>query len=248
MLAQPETHDLVYGPNGKDPQATPRRNTSVCFFDPTAKCLLEEAFTSAVAIFKNEHRDWVLSEILVIQAKAGLINNATETIRQIGDPRLIMVALRNIAKAQASTGRSAEPLSAAAIIPDSQKRLEALAAIAAIQADQNDMDGANATSLLLLSGLDHIDSPMKQVSLASKAVIVLAKAGKAVRAEKELSKIRANVNANMPPDLRHIAITLVQIGKPEQALALLNNMPDVSEHTSVLVSAATVQAIAGHAK
>jgi peptidoglycan hydrolase-like protein with peptidoglycan-binding domain len=253
LLAQPATRDLVSDPNDDDAQATPGRNTALCFLDLTAKCLLDEAFASAVAIFKTEHRDWVLGEILVIQAKAGLVAEATETIRQIGDPRLILVGLRDIAKAQASAGRSVKALSAAAIIPDSQKRLEALAAIAAIQADRDDMDGAAATSLMLLGGLDQIDDLLKRVSLASKAVIVLAKAGKAGRAAKELAEIRANVNADIPldqrsPALRHIASALAQTGKPEQALALLNDVPDVSEHTSVLVFAATAQAKAGDAQ
>jgi len=253
LLAQPATRDLISNPKEDDAQATPGRDTAPCFLDPTAKCLLDEAFASAVAIFKNELRDWVLGEILVIQAKAGLVADATKTIRQIGDPRLILVALRDIAKAQASAGRAVEALSAAAIIPDNQKRLEALAAIAAIQADRDDMDGAAATSLMLLGDLDQIDHPLKRVSLASAAVIVLARAGKAVQATKELTKIRANVKADFPvdqrsPALRHIASALAQIGKPEQALALLNDVPDVSEHTSVLVSAATAQAKAGHAQ
>jgi peptidoglycan hydrolase-like protein with peptidoglycan-binding domain len=253
LLTQPETRNLVSVSNDEGVQATPRRTTAPCFLNPTAKCLLDEAFASAAVIFKNKLRDWVLSEILVIQARAGFATDATETIRQIGDPRLIMVALRDIAKAQASAGRSIEALSAAAIIPDSQKRLEALAAIAAIQADQDDMDGATATTLTLLSGLDGIDDLLKQVSLTSRAVIVLAKTGKAVRAAKELAKIKANVNTDMPPDqrssaLRHIASALAEIGALEQALALLKDMPNGTEHTSVLVSAATVQANAGDVK
>jgi peptidoglycan hydrolase-like protein with peptidoglycan-binding domain len=253
LLTQPETRDLVLGRTEDNAQATSKSNPALCFLGPTAKCLLDEAFASAIKIFKKELRDWVLSEILVTQAKAGLVADATETIRQIDDPKLIMVALRNIAKARASAGRSLEAISAAAIIPDNQNRLEALAAIATIQADQDNMDGATATALMLLDGLDQIDNLLEQVSLASRAVIVLAKAGKAVRAAQELAEMKAYVNSDMPPDkrspaLRHIASALAEIGKPEQALGLLKDVPDVSEHTSVLVSAATVQANAGHAR
>ena len=250
LLTEPKIRDLVFGPIENASPAKKQRNTTMCFLIPTVKCLLDGAFSSANAIFKNERRDWVLSEILVIQAKAGLSNDASETIRQIVDPRLILVALRDIAMAKASAGKSSEALSAATIIPDNQKRLEALASIASIQAGHGDMDGAAATSIMLLSGLSKIDAPLKQVSLASKAVIILAKAGKTALAEKELAKIKVNVNAGMPseqrgPALRHIARILAETGKPEQALAFLKNVPDVSEHTSILVSAAIIFAETG---
>jgi hypothetical protein len=41
---------------------------------------------------------------------------------------------------------------------------------------------------------------------------------------------------------------LAKTGKPEQALELLKDVPDISEHTSILVSAATVLAKAGYAQ
>ena len=69
LLTQPEIRSLIFGPTEDSAKATPERNTAPCFLDPTAKCLLDEAFASAGAIFKNELCDWVLSEILVIQAK-----------------------------------------------------------------------------------------------------------------------------------------------------------------------------------
>jgi len=253
LLTEPKIRDLIFGAIENPSQAKNQPSTTMCFLHPTIKCLLDGASSSANAIFKNERRDWVLSEILVIQANAGLSTDASETIRQIVDPRLILVALRNIAMAKAAAGNSSEALSAATIIPDNQKRLEALASIASIQADQGDMDGAAATSLMLLGGLSKIDAPLKQVSLASKAVIILTKAGKTVLAEKELAKIKFNVNAGMPselrsPALRHIARILAETGKPDQALALLKDVPDVSEHTSILVSAAIIFAKTGNAQ
>jgi peptidoglycan hydrolase-like protein with peptidoglycan-binding domain len=253
LLTEPKIRDLVFGPIENTSQTKNQRSTARCFLDPTIKCLLDGAFASAIAISKNERRDWVLSEILVTQANAGLSNDASKTIRQIVDPRLILVALRDIATAKASAGKSSEALSAATIIPDNQKSIEAIASIASIQADQGDMDGAAATSFMLLSRLGQIDAPLKQVSLASKAVILLAKAGKTALAEKELAKIKVNVNADMSseqrrPAMRHIARILAETGKPEQALALLKDVPDVSEHTSILVSAATAFAEMGYAQ
>ena len=250
LLTHPKTRDLVFGSVSKDSQGTQENSTS-CFLSPTTKCLLDSAFASASVVFKDELRDWVLSEILVVQANAGLSTDASKTIRRIVDPRLILVALRDLAKAKASSGRSSEALNAASIIPDKQKRLEAMAAIASIQAERGDLDGAATTSLLLLSGLDQIDAPLKQISLASKAVIILSKAGKTARANRELAKIRVSVNAGMPPAqrspaLRHIANTLAKTGRPKKALALLKSVPNVVEHTSILASAATILAETGY--
>jgi hypothetical protein len=251
LLARPETRDLVSDPEHRQKRATPERDPSACFGDPTPKCLLDEASQSAIAIFKNELRDWALGEILVAEAKAGLVSEAMDTVRLIGDPRLVMVALRDIATAQASAGRPVEALAAADIIPDASKRLEALAAIATIQAKKDDLEGAQATAHLLLDGLAGIDDRLKQVSLATGVISILAQAGKTATAEKELAKIRVIAQAeedtaHRSAALRHLASALAESGKPEQALALLEELPDVSERTPVLVSAAAAQARAGH--
>ncbi len=250
LLSQLEIRNLIFSSANNDAHE-PKKNTAQCFINPTTKCLLDGASVSASNIFKNELRDWVLSEILVTQANAGLNAEASKTIRQIIDPRIILVALRDISKARALAGKSSEALNAASLIPDSKKRLEALVAIASIQAKQKDMDGAVTTSLLLLNELDQIDSPLKQVSLASEAVIVLSKSGEIARANEELAKIKIIINSNITleqrrPALRHIANILAKTGKPKKALALIMNEPDVAEHTSILVSTAKVLAKAGY--
>ena len=48
--------------------------------------------------------------------------------------------------------------------------------------------------------------------------------------------------------LRHVANAYAETGNPEQALSLLKDLPDLSEHIPVLVSAATAQARAGDAQ
>lgn len=251
LLARPETRDLVSDPEHRQKRARPERDASECFGNPTPKCLLDEASQSAIAIFKNELRDWALGEILVSEAKAGLVSEAMNTVRLIGDPRLVMVALRDIATAQASAGRPVEALAAADIIPDAAKRLEALAAIADIQAKKGDLEGALSTAQLLLDGLAEIDDSLKRVSLATGAISILAQAGKTAAAEKELAKIKVIAQAeentsHRSAALRHLASALAESGKPGQALALLKDLPDVSERTPVLVSAAAAQARAGH--
>ncbi len=141
LLGNPETRRLLQ----KDPDiaADPTRDPTPCYRDPTVSCLLGEASESAKAVFRNEMRDWVLGEILVVQARAGFTPDAMETARRIADPRLIMVALRDIAEARATAGRGSDALAAVEIIPDTVKQGEAIAAIAAIQARRNDPGGVS---------------------------------------------------------------------------------------------------------
>jgi len=252
LLANPETRDLVSDPEQPTIRAKADRDASGCMSNPTPECLLYEASQSAIAIFKTELRDWALGEILVAEAKAGLVNEAMNTVRMIGDPRLIMVALRDIATAQASAGRPVEALAAAEIIPDHLKRLEALAAIATIQASRGNFEGAATTAHLLLDGVEQINDRLKWYSLTTSAVTALARAGKTDIAEKELAKIRGAAEAeenatHRSAALRLLAGALAESGKPELALAILKDLPDVSERIPVLVSAATAQAKAGHA-
>lgn len=253
LLARPETRDLVSDQADRKKRADAERDPSGCFKEPTPKCLLDEASQSAIAIFKAELRDWALGEILVAEAKAGLVAEAMGTVRLIGDPRLIMVALRDIATALAAAGRPVEALAAADIIPDASKRLEALAAIAAIQVARGNQEGAATTARLLLDGLDQTEDRLKRFSLAASAVTVLAAAGKADIAEKELAKIRAAAESRenavqRSAALRHVASALAATGKPGRALAILKDLPDVSERIPVLVSAAAAQARAGDAE
>lgn len=253
LLARPETRDLISTPAQRNKPASAQRDPSECFEQPTPQCLLDEASQNAIAIFKSELRNWALGEILVAQAKAGLVSRAMDTVRLIGDPRLIMVALRDIATAQATAGRSVEALAAANIIPDATKRLEALAAIAAIEVRRGNMDGAVATAGQLLDGLAQIEDDLKRFSLAASALTTLARAGKGGRAQRELDTLNTAAH-NLKKSglrsaaLRHVANALAETGKPAQALVMLDDLPDVSEHTPVLVSAATAQARAGHAQ
>ena len=117
LMQSPETRRLLSGSRRKAGTADPTRDPAPCFRRPSPRCLLDEASESAKAIFKDELRFWALSELLVAEAKAGLIEAAMDTVRRIEDPRLMIVALRDIAEAQAGGGHPLEALAAAAIAP-----------------------------------------------------------------------------------------------------------------------------------
>ena len=254
LMQSPKTRDLLTETPKTNEAANAARDPAPCFAAPTPQCLLEEASQSARAISKDELRYWALSEILVAEAKAGLVERAMNTVRRIDDPRLMIVALRDIAEALARSGRPTEALSAAQIIPDTLKRAEALAAIAAIQAKKPPTNGAAAgareTVDLLFATVGELDDPLKRIALKSQGAITLYNIGDTAAARDILAqtKITADAMADRKARsiaLRHVASALADIAHPEQALEILKTLPDLSEHTPVLVSAAAALALAG---
>lgn len=250
LLSHPATRDLVTG----EPKETadPTRDAKPCFREPTARCLLREASESAKAVAKADLRDWALGEVLVSQAKAGLVAEAMDTVRRVSDPRLIMVALRDIAEAQAQAGRTPEAIAATDIIPDTLKRVEAYAAIADIQIRRGDAEGAKAIADRLSVLLDRVDDPLKRVQYRARLAVVLSQAGDAEASQAHLVEAEAIARSDdalkvRSAALRHVASALAELAKPDQALALLGQLPDAADRTSVLISAATAQVRAGDA-
>ncbi|NQV48648.1 MAG: peptidoglycan-binding protein [Rhodospirillaceae bacterium] len=244
LLSSPETKDLL---NGEDDRvANPSRDVASCFAIPSPECLLAEAVESAKAIGKEELRDWAFGEILVAQAKAGMVDEALASVRRMGDPRLILLALRDIAKSLADAGRPAEALAAVAIIPSLLKQAEALADIAAIQLKRGNAAGARIAAERLIDALGQVEDTLKPIELVTRAAVILYKAGDETAAMAELTRMEALANGN-PSAYRYIAGALAEMSKTEQALAMLEKVPEPSEHTAVLVMAATAQANAGNA-
>ncbi len=256
LMQSPETRRLLAKNHEPEQAADAARDAAPCFAAPTPRCLLEEASQSAQAIFKDELRYWALSEILVAEAKAGLVEKAMDTISHIDDPRLMIVALRDIALAQARSGRPVEALTAAEIIPEARNRAEALAAIAAIQAatpgSAGGRNGAAVTLELLFKTLPEIDDPLKRIAMQTRGAVTLYKTGDTAAAKKILAEARKTATGMADRKirsiaLRHVAGALADIARPAQALEILKSLPERSEHTPVLVSAAAAQAQAGRA-
>ncbi len=250
LLSHPATRDLVDVPNRE--RADPTRNPDACFDRPTVRCLLGEASESVKAVFRPELRDWALGEILVAEARAGLTDNAMQTVRRIRDPRLIMVALRDIAEAEAASGRGAGALAAAEIIPDRDKRAEALAAIADIQIARRETDAARATVAKLLDAVRQTKPVLHRVQLRSRAAVIIARYGDAEAAKREVSLAEteargASADTDRSTALRHVAAALADMARPTDAIAMLAEITSQSERTSVLVSTSEAQMRAGDA-
>jgi len=251
LLGRAETRNLIIGSVPKKAKtADPTRDPEPCFQTPTAVCLLAEASESAKAVHKPEMRDWVLGELLVAQTKAGLTRQAMATVSRIHDPRLIMVALRNIAEAQAQAGRERDAIAASEIIPDALKQAEALAAIALILTRRGDAIGAGNVTQRLIGVLDRVQSRFERISFYARAAVAMMQAGAAKASARNLALAKdiartLEDEAQKETGFRQIAVALAEMGRPDEALDLLEAEGGKTERTPVLVTTAITQAKAG---
>ena len=250
LLSRPETRDLVGAPERE--AADPTRDAGPCFRAPTVECLLGEAAESSKAIHSEDQRDWALGELLAAQAKAGLAAEARQTLRRLKDPRMVMTSLRDIAEAQAAAGRPDEAMAAAEIIPESLKKAEAYTALVEIAARRRHADDALATAQALDRELENVEAPLRRIGLHARAAAALAKVGRHGEADAHLDKARRLATDGAPAEeqgvaLRTIASALAEMGRPSDALALLERVTRDEDRMPVLVAAATAQAAAGDA-
>ncbi len=247
LLANPATRDLIADELAE--RSDPTRDVAPCLSRPTVKCLLAEAVESSKGVADKEMRDWSLGEILAVQARAGHARDARDTARRIRDPRLIMVALRDIAEAQAQGGFNDGALAAAEAIPDLLKRAEAFAAIADIHARLGRGANARAAAERLATEAKTMENPLHQVNFLSREAAVRARADDIEAADRILAE--AERLARAAPDsaaiaLRHVASALAELRRTNEALRLLKDIPDKSDHVPVLVTAVTQEALAGN--
>ena len=252
LMEREETRKLLKNESERE-VADPTRDASACFAAPSEHCLLTEAVESAKAIFKPELRDWAYGEILVSQAKAGLIDEAISTVRRIGDARLIIVALRDISRALAQQDRVKESREVAELIPDLGKRLEAMSAVAEIMIVKNRKPDAEQTAEAIIEEARGLDDMLKRITIDAQMAAAIARAGNEKRALTILGDLQTiirnpksfNSAGERGVALRHIAQAYAEMGDPARALALLGDIGGDDDRTAVLLSVSKAQARAG---
>ena len=224
--------------------ADPTRDPSLCFDHPTLNCLLVEAIESAKAIFRVQFRDWVLGEILTSQARAGLSLAALSTLRLVEDPRLVIVGLRNISRAQALAGLLVDARETASIIPLSWSRAEAFAAIAPAEAG---IGAVTAMQRSVRSVLDLADEPAdirRRVATLGALAVALSSAGDSETAQVVIARARQLIDvapeavAKREALLSEIATALADLGHLDEASRLLDQIDDTRHHPPVMLAAA----------
>ncbi|MGB0684095.1 MAG: peptidoglycan-binding domain-containing protein [Magnetovibrionaceae bacterium] len=168
LAANPETARLI-DPNRAPDKADPTRDVEGCFAEPTPACLLFEASESSKIVSRRDMRDWALGELLIAQTRAGLDGEAMTTAARIADPRLIIVALTDIAQHQARTGRMAAALDASRLIPDPLRKADALFTVARLKlmAGSDIQDLVDRLTVTLSTLPDDIETLRRQLALAS---------------------------------------------------------------------------------
>ncbi len=256
LLSNPLTRDLVTRLNQPEAPSETAPDSALapiprsCLAFPMPECLLKIAAADARLIEKQDQRDWALGELLIAQTHAGLNDDALLSTRRIRDPRLIMAALRDIAKTQAQAGLGEDALFAAEIIPDTAKQMEALVTIADAQTSKDDKETAMRTTELLSSMLRRVEEPMIKVTFETKVAILLNRLGalagsKAALEAAEQTARKKLSGARLNTGLRLIANALAETGDPDHALRILKDVPPGADQISVKLSAATAQARRG---
>jgi len=245
LLSHSETRDLITN-TLRDETANAARDPSLCFRAPTVRCLLDEALESAKAVPRDEMRNWAFGELLVAQTRAGLGEEARDTVRRISDPRLIISALGQIAEAQALSGRDDEAIAAASIIPEATERVEAYANIAEIAAGKGRVVGATAAIAHLREDVRSIALDTRRISLLAQSSIILHRLGFERDAKVLLANLQTQAAGIENPThresaLRHIARAMVLNGDMVNAGAVLDLIVEDSERTPVMISTAEMQ-------
>ena len=230
LLAQPETRALVARRPAEE-TADITRDAGACFAAPTAACLLHEASESAKAVFNTRFRDWVLGEIVAGLARGGQPDAAFDTAGRLTDPRLIVVALRDIALARAELGQVEQALAVASVIPDEATRIKALtaAAVAQMRAGRGaSIDAVVADIELLARRIPADRAPSAGVA---EAALLLARAGAQGPAQRllVLAREQASAAADRDNELATVAAALVAAGQETETRALLAALPSASQ-------------------
>ena len=249
LLANEATRNLVGADDSE--VADPTRDPSPCFRNPTPACLLAEASESAKAIDRADMRDWARGELLAAQAKGGFTDQAMSTVRRISDPRLVIVALRDIADGLARAGKTDDAMAAAEIIPDPLKKADALGQIAAIALKRDDKAAAEKAARALAEVGRSLKEPLRRVQYWSRAAGILEQVGQRGEAQVLIDWSDALARTRVPLDergaaFRYIAMAFADSGRPEVALKRSEDIADAQDRTSVVVAVAMSLADSGN--
>ncbi len=244
LLESAETRDLVSP--GPGPARSPAPGLELCLAAPSAACLLEAAVNSAAVERASWLRDWAFGEIVSVQARAGLSDEARATLRQITDARLVVVSLSDMAAGLARGGRVAEAHATAATVPDLTHRLRALLEIAHVETPA----AARATLLLVLGDASSIADATQRLSTIAAAAIALHRVGDSAAATGALSAARRALESDRTAADRAaaaaaIATAFAEIDRTSDAISLLSQVSDRSVRSPALLAIARAEARAG---
>ncbi len=244
LRAQPETRALLEADVDGE-QADPTRDPTQCFAAPTPECLLVEALESAKAVNRDRFRDWVLGEILVVQAQSGLASAAMETAARIDDPRLIIVALADMASAQATSGAPEQALLAARMIPDPWNRAKALASVAIAFAGSRQTEALMATIDEILGLMGALPEERVPAQFLAGLAVDLRRQGaaaadgllaEAIRYNEYIGYVESGAADDPQPGASAVAVAMAEFGRLQDAGQVLGTLTSENDRRPALVA------------
>jgi len=248
LLSHPATKDLI--DNNSDERADATRDQESCLENPTVRCLLFDASETAKAIFKTELRDWALGEILIVQGRAGLSQQAMQTAGRIQDPRLIMVALGDIAKALATAQQYKSASDAIAIIPNITERIDTRLSVARIHINNGRKVDALSTLEAAEQDLNNTKDIYKRIGFETRKSFLLWRLDEQKSAAKNLELATDLARSITEASQRELAISTIatvyaEISNTEKALFLMDEIGNAGRKTPTLIKIVSAQAKKG---
>ena len=231
--------------------ADPARNLETCVSAPSIGCLLTEAIESAKAIHRPHFRDWVLGEVVTVQARTGRETSAIATAGLINDPRLVIVALKRIVEASAGSDRIGIAAETAAIIPDAWLRTEARIALVSAYLRRGRWGLARKLAAEIADEIDRAGARRPQVSMLVRLANTLSDGGSITGATHTLeralvaARLRQGESGLEAADLAAIAAGFARLGRTLRAQQLLSTLDDATYREAVLIDAAYSRALTG---
>jgi peptidoglycan hydrolase-like protein with peptidoglycan-binding domain len=191
LLGSPATRDLIDGtagsgapaagsvrpPSSEDRRATTRAPTSLCGAGVSVDCLLAEARSAAERIEQANFQDWALRDIILTEVRTGRDRAVRDRLRRLSDPRLVLVAMREVAEALAEAGKTDEALALAETVPDAENRIRAIASIAVSAAKDRHIPRARELAERVVAMLQQEHMLAARVAIATTLASGLAQNG-----------------------------------------------------------------------
>ena len=247
LQSSPETRDLIDGEVRSTPpnMAAQKSEAEPCRDKPTVRCLLQQAQASLAAVDRDYYRDWALREIIVAEARSGQFQSVRARIRQLSDPRLILVALREYAEALAAHEMFDEALKTAESIPDDENRTRALATIAVSFARRGDTTGTRALVNKVFAALEADAGMPGRVAIATALASGLADAGNLLHARDAVALAQrfaspATTRLVQRVELGMITGALAETGQYREAMNILTELLQDEPAPAITMSASAV--------
>jgi hypothetical protein len=176
LLSGEQTRDLVGGARRWSKGSRDIRYDAHCTPQTMTECSLAQALDEIAKIERADYRDWALRDAVRVIASLGEEKIGREVIGRISDPRLVLVALREMVEGLAGAKKLVAATFIANAIPDIRNKAKALASISVSHFVNGDKLGGQSMLSYMLAVLDEEKNIGNFVSLVTQVARKLKRA------------------------------------------------------------------------